>query len=117
MRRRVRMYGYSVGQVNETLLDEYKEYKPYKRDVVMLAEKIESEILGHPIKGLDDILEAEKYVKRIGYYNIGEMLEAIIRQELMTTRQICMNCRKYKLKECERTKSKYYSCENGKFAQ
>lgn len=116
MNRRIRIFGYSVGMIDGDLLDKYKVIHPYKRDVVMLNEKIGSEILGYPVTTKDDILKAEEYAIRAGYKNCGAMLEEIIRRELLHTFNICYNCNKYhpgKKLNCRKAQSPYGWCEDG----
>lgn len=115
MRKRIRLYGYGIGQIEVNLLKEYNQYWPYQNDAVMVKSKIEKEILGHSVKGLDDVMKAEEYAGRIGHGNLGEMLEAMIIKDLLPMRKICRNCLKYKNGKCASRVSPYGCCDDGVF--
>ena len=58
------MYGYSVGQISDDLLEEYGEKWPYKNEIHMLKTIIDRETLGKPV-------EASFTKKAAGGFAIG----------------------------------------------
>lgn len=91
-RRRIRLFKYSVGQVNEELLQEYMEKHHYRRPSMIMANIIQTKILGRPITCTDDLVEAERLVNNLHYNNVGEYLEDYLRQSLFGDFKICVNC-------------------------
>lgn len=91
---RIRVRGKGIGQVSDALLEEYKKIEPYKKLNLMAEAIISREILHYPIQGLADLTVADGYVKNLHYRNIGEFLDAYIRNRLMNYFPICGNCEK-----------------------
>lgn len=89
---RIRICGYSVGQVDDVLVEEFRKVRPFRKLVNIANVIISEEILKHNITSIDDVKQAEAYVQNLHYRNLGEYLTDYMRNACIDNFQICRNC-------------------------
>lgn len=117
--QRIRLFGYSIGQIDEKILQEYI-HQHICRDLNTLIRKtIEEKILFRPVQCVEDLKEAEKLVFNLRFRNIGEYISYIMRIDITGNLHVCENCKLYNPKDhtcAESHKNKLPLsawCENG----
>ena len=100
---RIRLFGMHVGQIDAKIIEEYRKFDHFDRLIDVIHKIIEKKILGYEIKSVDDIVVADKCIKAFFYKNIGEYIEAYMREEIISHMKICKNC----FLNCEDKRSDY----------
>jgi len=81
---RLLIKGKGFGQVNDILLERYKEaYGLEDKSLNQIAKEIIKPVFGK-IKSIKDVYEVEQYVKGMYYRNIADYLDDYMRSKLLT---------------------------------
>ena len=113
--QRIRIKGKSIGQIDEDLLRLYMKKFPKQKLTSQMEQLIETQILNRPVDSIEDLDLAEKYVNNLYYRNIGEFLDAYIKDQVYYELPICENCTHYNrfcIKKKEYVHRLEKACEN-----
>lgn len=110
MMQRIRIKGKSIGQIDEDLLRLYMKKYPQLKVTTQMEQLIETQILHRPVKSIEDLDLAEQYVKNLYYRNIGEFLDAYIKDQVYYELPICENCTHYN-RFCDKKKNYVHRLE------
>ncbi len=92
---RLRINGMNVANVNEQLLEFYKQHTVSYKDTplpAIIRSIIETNLLYCPIECEKDITEAKNLAANSFYRSIGEWVDGWIREQIQEILPLCRNC-------------------------
>jgi len=102
----IRLRGKRIGQIDDSLLEEYNKIVPCSNITMMIENLVSKEILKRQFRSVEDIETATEYVQNLKYKNIGDYLSAYMRDYIRDQFKICENCSYCDNETCSKQKGK-----------